>query len=85
MAHIVTEMSAFSTNCTFCHDSTSFKFFTKPVMTQAHNKAILTEIQTECKKKIAFFENKEKWKPDFRFFAGIGLCILIAILYEILL
>lgn len=31
------------------------------------------------------FENKEKWKPDLRFFAGSGLCILIAILYEILL
>lgn len=31
------------------------------------------------------FENKEKWKPDLRFFAGSGLCLLIAILYEILL
>ena len=31
------------------------------------------------------FKNNEKWKPDFRFFAGSGLCILIAILYEILL
>ena len=30
-------------------------------------------------------ENKEKWKPDLRFFAGSGLCLLIAILYEILL
>ena len=30
-------------------------------------------------------ENKEKWKPDFLFFAGSGLCLLIAILYEILL
>ena len=31
------------------------------------------------------FKNNEKWKPDLRFFAGSGLCILIAILYEILL
>ena len=31
------------------------------------------------------FKNNENWKPDFRFFAGSGVCILIAILYEILL
>lgn len=31
------------------------------------------------------FKNNEKWKPDLRFFAGSGVCILIAILYEILL
>ena len=31
------------------------------------------------------FKNNEKWKPDFRFFAGSGICIIIAILYEILL
>lgn len=34
---------------------------------------------------INISENKEKWKPDLRFFAGSGLCLLIAILYEILL
>lgn len=31
------------------------------------------------------FIEKEKWKPDLRFFAGSGLCLLIAILYEVLL
>ena len=31
------------------------------------------------------FKNNEKCKPDLRFFAGSGVCILIAILYEILL
>lgn len=31
------------------------------------------------------FKNNENWKPDLRFFAGSGVCILIAILYEILL
>lgn len=31
------------------------------------------------------FIGKEKWKPDIRFFIGSGLCILIAVLYEILL
>ena len=31
------------------------------------------------------FIDKEKWKPDIRFFIGSGICILIAVLYEILL
>ena len=50
-------------------------------------KTIKTTINKESvlKDNNNIFENKEKWKPDFHFFAGSGLCLLIAILYEILL
>lgn len=38
MAHIVSEMSAFFTNCTLCHDRTSLTYVLKPDMViQAHN------------------------------------------------
>lgn len=49
----------------------------------------MTEMATDKESTLGanhnIFENKEKWKPDIRFFAGSGLCIFIAVLYEILL
>ena len=50
----------------------------KTTETTINNKNILKDNDN-------IFKNNEKWKPDLRFFAGSGVCILIAILYEILL
>ncbi len=57
MAHVVTEMSAFSTNCTFCHDSTSLSLLN--LIHTGSNNSILTEIDRKCKEKIDFFQNSE--------------------------
>lgn len=58
MAHIVSEMSTFSTNCTLCHDSTSLSLLNLCYPTGSNN-SILSEMSPKCKKKFDFFQNNK--------------------------
>ena len=74
MAHVVSEMSAFSTNCTLCHDSTSLSLLSLHSSANSNN-SILSEICLKCKKKFDFFQNN---KNRFLFYPKPGIMFIKA-------
>ncbi len=77
MAHVISEMSAFSTNCTLCHDSTSLSLLN--LIDTGSNNDILTEKDRKCKGKIDFFQNSENMVS---FFGKSGYNIAYHLLYR---
>lgn len=68
MTHVVSEMSTFSTNTTFCHDQHLLDEYSICFFSDRNN-SILTERKEECKQKVKKYE---KIKVFISFFPKRG-------------